>query len=43
MNDRFAIVDLDGTLHDSFPWFLDIVDEAADKHRFARIDPDRQA
>lgn len=32
-----AIFDLDGTLLDSFPWFLRIVNTMADKHRFRRI------
>lgn len=32
-----AIFDLDGTLADSFPWFLRIVNTVADKHGFRRI------
>jgi len=36
-----AIFDLDGTLLDSFPWFLDIVNAVADRHRFRRIEPDQ--
>ena len=38
MTYRLAIFDLDGTLADSFPWFLPIVNSVADKHRFRRID-----
>jgi len=40
MTYRLAIFDLDGTLADSFPWFLRIVNSVADKHRFRRIEPD---
>jgi len=39
MTYRLAIFDLDGTLADSFPWFLRIVNSVADKHRFRRIEP----
>jgi phosphoglycolate phosphatase len=38
---RLAIFDLDGTLSDSFPWFLTIVNAVADKHRFRRIEADQ--
>jgi phosphoglycolate phosphatase len=38
---RLAIFDLDGTLLDSFPWFLTIVNAVADRHRFRRIAPDQ--
>jgi phosphoglycolate phosphatase len=38
---RLVIFDLDGTLSDSFPWFLSIVNAVADKHRFRRIEPDQ--
>jgi phosphoglycolate phosphatase len=41
VNYDLAIFDLDGTLLDSFPWFLDIVNAVADKHRFRRIEPDQ--
>lgn len=34
---RLAIFDLDGTLSDSFPWFLRVVNAVADKHGFRRI------
>jgi phosphoglycolate phosphatase len=37
MRYRLAIFDLDGTLSDSFPWFLQIVNTIADKHGFRRI------
>lgn len=37
MTPKLAIFDLDGTLSDSFPWFLRIVNAAADKHGFRRI------
>jgi phosphoglycolate phosphatase len=35
---KLAIFDLDGTLSDSFPWFLRVVNDVADKHRFRRIE-----
>jgi phosphoglycolate phosphatase len=35
---KLAIFDLDGTLSDSLPWFLRVVNSIADKHRFRRID-----
>lgn len=38
---RLAIFDLDGTLLDSFAWFLTIVNAVADKHRFRRIEADQ--
>jgi phosphoglycolate phosphatase len=37
---RLAIFDLDGTLSDSFPWFLHALDVVADKHRLRRVAPD---
>ena len=36
---RLAIFDFDGTLADSFPWFLQVVNLAADRYRFRRITP----
>jgi phosphoglycolate phosphatase len=35
---RLAIFDFDGTLADSFPWFTRVVNDAADKFRFRRIE-----
>lgn len=35
---KLVIFDLDGTLSDSFPWFLRIVNGVADKHGFRRIE-----
>ncbi len=34
-----VIFDLDGTLADSFPWFLRVVNGVADKYRFKPIEP----
>jgi phosphoglycolate phosphatase len=34
------IFDLDGTLSDSFPWFLRVVNGVADRYAFRRIEPD---
>jgi phosphoglycolate phosphatase len=35
---RLAIFDFDGTLADSFPWFLQRFNDLADRHRFKRIE-----
>jgi phosphoglycolate phosphatase len=37
---KLVIFDLDGTLSDSFPWFLTVVNGIADKYSFQRIDID---
>ncbi|MGE0546080.1 MAG: HAD hydrolase-like protein [Kofleriaceae bacterium] len=37
---RLAIFDFDGTLADSWPWFTGVLDDAAVKFRFRRIDAD---
>jgi phosphoglycolate phosphatase len=37
---KLAIFDLDGTLADSFPWFLRVVNSIADKHHFRHIEDD---
>lgn len=39
MRYRLAIFDFDGTLADSFPWFVRVMNEAADIYRFRRLDP----
>jgi phosphoglycolate phosphatase len=39
MRYRLAIFDFDGTLADSFPWFVQVMNEAADLYRFRRVDP----
>jgi phosphoglycolate phosphatase len=38
MRYRLAIFDFDGTLADSFPWFLGVVNRLAEEHRFRRIE-----
>ena len=38
---RLVIFDFDGTLADSFGWFLDVFDAVADRFRFRRLDRDR--
>ncbi len=38
---RLVIFDFDGTLADSFGWFLDVFDEVADRFRFRRLDRER--
>jgi phosphoglycolate phosphatase len=35
---KLVIFDLDGTLSDSFPWFLSVISTVADKHGLRRID-----
>src|SRR4029453_9467772 len=37
---RLAIFDLDGTLLDSFPWFLRVVNSVAQRHGFRSVGPD---
>lgn len=39
MKYRMAIFDFDGTLGDSFPWFLSVVNQLAIKHQFKQIQP----
>ncbi|MBZ0147008.1 MAG: HAD hydrolase-like protein [Pseudorhodoplanes sp.] len=39
MKYRLAIFDLDGTLADSFPWFMSVVNSVADRHGFRRLEP----
>lgn len=41
MTYRLAIFDLDGTLSDSFPWFMRVINSVADKHGFRRLQPDQ--
>jgi len=38
---RLVIFDFDGTVADSFGWFLDVFDEVADRFRFHRLERDR--
>ncbi|MBC7576182.1 MAG: HAD-IA family hydrolase [Tardiphaga sp.] len=38
---KLAIFDMDGTLSDSFPWFLSVINAVADKHKFQRVENDR--
>jgi phosphoglycolate phosphatase len=38
---RLVLFDFDGTLADSFPWFLDVVNDVADRFRFRRLDPEQ--
>lgn len=37
MKYKLVIFDFDGTLADSFPWFVGIVNQVADKYRFKRV------
>ena len=39
MKYRLAIFDFDGTLADSFPFFIQVFNQLADKHKFKGIDP----
>lgn len=36
---QLALFDFDGTLADSFPWFLSVINEAAAAHGFRPVDP----
>lgn len=38
MKYKLVIFDFDGTLADSFPWFLGVLNDVADKYRFRRIE-----
>ncbi|HSK77717.1 MAG TPA: HAD hydrolase-like protein [Thermoanaerobaculia bacterium] len=38
MRYRLALFDFDGTLADSFSWFLGVVNRLADEHRFRRME-----
>ncbi len=38
MRYRLALFDFDGTLADSFPWFLGVVNRLADEHGFRRME-----
>jgi len=40
MKYKLAIFDFDGTLADSFPWFLNVINPIADQYRFKRIETD---
>lgn len=40
MRYRLAIFDFDGTLADSFGWFVGVINQVADRYRFRRIGPD---
>lgn len=37
MKYRLVLFDFDGTLADSFPWFLGVLDQLAERHGFRRI------
>jgi len=37
---RLVIFDMDGTLADSFPWFMTVLNAVADKFRFRRVAPE---
>jgi phosphoglycolate phosphatase len=37
---KLVIFDVDGTLANSFPWFVQVVNSVADKFRFRRVEPD---
>lgn len=36
---RLVIFDFDGTLADSFPWFISVFNDVAEKYGFRRVDP----
>lgn len=40
MKYRLAMFDFDGTLADSFPFFIGVFNQLAEQHGFKRIDPD---
>jgi Predicted phosphatases len=38
---KLVIFDFDGTLADSFPWLISVMDELADRFKFKRLDKDQ--
>lgn len=40
MRYQLIIFDMDGTLHDSFPWFLSVLNGVADRYGFRRTSPE---
>jgi phosphoglycolate phosphatase len=40
MRYKLVIFDFDGTLADSFSWFLGVINEVADKYQFRRVEPE---
>jgi phosphoglycolate phosphatase len=40
MKYKLVILDMDGTLADSFPWFVKVMNDVADRYRFRRIEPE---
>jgi phosphoglycolate phosphatase len=39
MKYKLVIFDMDGTLADSFPWFVTVLNDVADRFRFRRVEP----
>lgn len=39
MKYKLVIFDFDGTLADTFPWILSILDQVADKYKFKKVEP----
>lgn len=39
MKYKLVIFDFDGTLADTFPWFLNVINKVADEFNFNRVDP----
>src|SRR5262245_12535521 len=39
MRCKLVIFDFDGTLADTFPWFMRIINDVADRYDFKRIEP----
>jgi phosphoglycolate phosphatase len=39
MRCKLVIFDFDGTLADTFPWFMRIINDVADRYRFKRVAP----
>jgi phosphoglycolate phosphatase len=40
MKYKLVIFDMDGTLADSFPWFVKVMNDVADRYRFRRVEPE---
>lgn len=39
MRCKLVIFDFDGTLADTFPWFMRVINDVADRYRFKRVEP----
>jgi phosphoglycolate phosphatase len=43
VTNKVAIFDLDGTLADTYPWFISVINEVADRYSFKTVDSNDEA